>query len=183
MYSDKDYQYEEEEEEEDEPLNSATKDGFLKSVSGQIINTCIKQSRFTIKQLIEIMNGYNRRIYDIIIILRSIGIISKTENKKEYQWEGSVGFQKALERGFDIKSNTPSGLVCQFVLLIRLKKETFSLNEVREKLKTKKRRLYDIVNVLIVLGLMEKSGRNVYKWLSDEKLLIDSQIPLKKRKF
>ncbi|XP_055806112.1 E2F transcription factor-like E2FF isoform X5 [Solanum dulcamara] len=120
-----------------------------------------------------------RRIYDIVNILESIGVIacnhSDVKEKGEGKTSGSHKIDNRKEKSLMILAQNFVKLFhCSDVDLISLDKAASALlGDVHDPMamKTKTRRLYDIANVFVSMNLIEKirspdNGKPVFRWIA-----------------
>jgi transcription factor E2F7/8 len=133
-----------------------------------------------------------RRVYDIINIYQSLDIVKRLA-RKNYLWNGLGHFVTKLELLMEKTSNPcnePSQvhrpfeeLTTDFIVFMSQSKSSTSLENAAEQFeenfgtaakktfKTKVRRLYDITNVLMSLGIVRKVRRNnrqEFQWIGLE---------------
>ena len=63
-----------------------------------------------------------------------------------------------------------------FEYIISSKRVEIDLNEVEKKLGVSKRRLYDVINVLTGIGLVERCGKAKIKWCGDPKSFVNNEV-------
>jgi len=137
-------------------------------------------------EIIEKLDVEKRRIYDVVNILEAFKVIFRTE-KNCYQWCGldsikdtiskyeagqPVRTSPEVQKLFKAKGNKKkmlTDLSGAFIKFFLKRKQTVTLEDAAEvfcepnasasKIKTKVRRLYDISNVFLALGIVEKTFR------------------------
>ncbi|CAF0763646.1 unnamed protein product [Brachionus calyciflorus] len=147
--------------------------------------------KFKLDEISSLLRAPRRRLYDIMIILESLGVVNHI-SKNTYEWYGMANMELFLSRlkTFAFKSNFEGymnnienvqpidtsenrlGIVCQrLVILIILSPDLMiSLKYVKTSFfpNFSHRRIDDIKNILITIGLIEKRGKDTLNYIGPD---------------
>ena len=97
----------------------------------------------------------------------------KQKSLKKYSFNENDNISESIEEEdenskYTKQENSLAQLTQNFLNYIKKKgRINISINELVEDLKVKKRRIYDITNVLQGIGYLEKKGKNEILWIKD----------------
>ena len=95
--------------------------------------------------------------------------IKRDENRKKVKCELNENQNQKLKKKRLRQENSLGELTKNFIDCVKSKGlEQININEIVKKLKVKKRRIYDITNVLEGIGYIKKLGKNQIKWIKTE---------------
>ena len=95
--------------------------------------------------------------------------LKREENKKKQKIEINEIQNQKLKKKRLRQENSLGELTKNFIDCVKSKGlELININEIVKKLKVKKRRIYDITNVLEGIGYIKKLGKNQIKWIKTD---------------
>ena len=95
--------------------------------------------------------------------------IKRDENRKKVKCELNENQNQKLKKKRLRQENSLGELTKNFIDCVKSKGlEQININEIVKKLKVKKRRIYDITNVLEGIGYIKKLGKNQIKWIKTD---------------
>ena len=95
--------------------------------------------------------------------------LKREENKKKQKIEINEIQNQKLKKKRLRQENSLGELTKNFIDCVKSKGlEQININEIVKKLKVKKRRIYDITNVLEGIGYIKKLGKNQIKWIKTD---------------
>ena len=95
--------------------------------------------------------------------------LKREENKKKQKIEINEIQNQKLKKKRLRQENSLGELTINFIDYVKTKGlELININEIVKKLKVKKRRIYDITNVLEGIGYIKKLGKNQIKWIKTD---------------
>ncbi len=95
--------------------------------------------------------------------------IKRDENRKKVKYELNENQNQKLKKKRLRQENSLGELTKNFIDCVKSKGlEQININEIVKKLKVKKRRIYDITNVLEGIGYIKKLGKNQIKWIKTD---------------
>lgn len=159
----------------------------IRTVTRHILDYCSSSSTtttnecLTTKQFLEGIQVERRRIYDVSAVLEAAGLLKRV--RKGYKWLGRNGLEETLKQ-LEFHSKLPLldydcfkaySVMALYILHVKYPRDTvWTVNSLCSKLKTnRRRRIYDLVNVLLILGLLTTVG--AVPLLSEKKKLNNYQ--------
>lgn len=95
--------------------------------------------------------------------------IKQDDNRKRIKNETNENENQKLKKKRLRQENSLGELTKNFIDCVKSKGlEQININEIVKKLKVKKRRIYDITNVLEGIGYIKKLGKNQIKWIKTD---------------
>ena len=98
--------------------------------------------------------------------------ISKDNSSiKDYSSDDNSSGQKKTRQSRSRQENSLGELTKNFIKFVKESgTATININDIVKKLKVKKRRIYDITNVLEGIGYIRKHAKNEISWISEDAL-------------
>ena len=133
------------------------------------INSNTKQTKQLLKSKTKRQNQTNESNKKQKSSKKNKNYFSEIENDEEFDsFKSSENDQDEDNSKFGKQENSLSQLTQNFLNYIKMKgRIRISINDLVEDLNVKKRRIYDITNVLQGIGYLEKKGKNEILWIKD----------------
>jgi len=133
------------------------------------INSNTKQTKQLLKSKTKRQNQTNESNKKQKILKKNKNIYSEIENDEESDsFKSSENEQDEENSKYGKQENSLSQLTQNFLNYIKMKgRIRISINDLVEDLNVKKRRIYDITNVLQGIGYLEKKGKNEILWIKN----------------
>ena len=133
------------------------------------INSNTKQTKQLLKSKTKRQNQTNESNKKQKSSKKNKNYFSEIENDEEFDsFKSSENDQDEDNSKFGKQENSLSQLTQNFLNYIKMKgRIRISINDLVEDLNVKKRRIYDITNVLQGIGYLEKKGKNEILWIKN----------------
>lgn len=113
-----------------------------------------------------------RRISYKVVLSPEKSLISKNDSSiKDYSSDDNSSSQKKTRQSRSRQENSLGELTKNFIKFVKESgTATININDIVKKLKVKKRRIYDITNVLEGIGYIRKHAKNEISWINEDAL-------------